>query len=79
MFFYYFCGNFVFGLTLTNILYVFVDRPFYAFMTLSFAKERAAADPKSNIEEFKQGVILGTAANLPDRSIKQRNSDAEIQ
>lgn len=78
MFFYYFCGNFVFGLTLTNILYVFVDRPFYALMTLSYAKEKASADPKSNIEEFKQGVILGTGPSQPDKLIKQRSSDGEI-
>lgn len=61
MFFYYFCGNFVFTLVLTNILYVFVDRPFFSLIKNDFDIQMAykSLTEENKIENFKNGVILG--------------------
>jgi len=61
MFFYYFCGNFVFTLTLTNILFIFMDRPFASFIRYSSDMEDLQRNitEKNDISNFKKGVILG--------------------
>ena len=61
MFFYYFCGNFVFTITLTNILYVFIDRPFFSLIKNSYDIQQAYKNltEQSDINNYKVGVVLG--------------------
>ncbi|CDW87686.1 UNKNOWN [Stylonychia lemnae] len=76
MFFYYFCGNFVFTLTLTNILYIFIDRPFSSMIRhLSDMEElKKNITEKNDISNFKKGVILGVD-DVQRRHSKQNMMD----
>lgn len=60
MFFYYFCGNFVFTSLFVNILYVFVDRPFSSLIKLGDDLDAAANTKLFKIEDYKLGVMLGS-------------------
>ena len=72
MYFYYFCGNFVFTTLFVNILYVFVDRPFSSMIKISEDCEAAYVSRAFKIEKFKVGIVLGgnnRGNNLYDDSI----------
>ena len=64
MFFYYFCGNFVFTMMFVNILFLFVDRPFTSLLRLS-QDLQSSLQSQFKIEEYKLGVILGSDDKMP--------------
>jgi hypothetical protein len=64
MFFYYFCGNFIFTILFVNILYVLVDRPFNSLMRLSDDVATANECTTFKIEDYKTGLILGSDSQV---------------
>jgi hypothetical protein len=53
MFFYYYCGNLILGVTLTYILYIVVDRPFFSLFKISSDKKIALLS--RNVDIYEKG------------------------